>query len=97
MATKLENNTGPIEVWLSQPHMKITCRVVFEDESTNQLDVESLSMRGAQREMTGWLIDRGYEPVGRWGIETDGETMRQFRRSALQRRIMEATFTSPLP
>jgi hypothetical protein len=28
-------------------------------------------MRGAQREMTGWLIRQGYTPVGRWSTEAD--------------------------
>ena len=79
---ELEANNGPIEVWLTQDNMEITCRIVFNDETTDELDVDSLSMRGAQREMTGWLIGQGYEPVGRWAKEDDRgyETMRRFRR-----------------
>ena len=74
----------PIEVWLSQPNIEITCSVVFEDESTTTLDIDSLSMRGAQREITGWLISQGYRPVGRWEDEAnapDGqrECSRRFR------------------
>ena len=64
---------SPIEVWLSQTNMEITCTVVLEDESTSTLDVNSLSMRGAQREMTGYFIAHGYTPVGRWEVEADSE------------------------
>jgi hypothetical protein len=84
------NATSPIEVWLSQRNMEITCRVVAEDETAELLDVDSLSMRGAQREITGYLIDQGYQPVGRWTAESydaDGEaaeTVRQFKLAAAQ-------------
>ncbi len=79
---KIQQNTKPIEIWLRQPNIEITCSIVFEDESDLAVDVESLSMRGAQREMTSWLIGEGYEPVGRWADEAEGgaETMRAFRR-----------------
>ena len=49
-------NDGPLEVWLRQDEAEITCTVVRDDESTYELDVDSLSMRGAQREMTGYFI-----------------------------------------
>jgi hypothetical protein len=57
-----------IEVWLryARNDFGLECTVVNNDESTGELDVESRSMRGAQREMTGWFIRRGYAPVGRW-------------------------------
>jgi hypothetical protein len=89
--TFISENASPIEVWLSQRNMTVTCRVVHEDESTEELDVDSLSMRGAQREITGWLIAQGYKPEGRWTTEllNDGrdqaaigdpvETWRRFR------------------
>jgi len=57
---------SPIEVWLRQDNMAIACMVVREDESTAELEIHSLSMRGAQREITGFLVGKGYEPVGRW-------------------------------
>jgi hypothetical protein len=60
---------GPIEVWLSQKNMQVTCRVVHEDERTDELEVEALSIRGAQREITGYLIGQGYKPAGRWANE----------------------------
>jgi hypothetical protein len=85
---------SPIEVWLSQANMKITCTVVLEDESTSTLDVNSLSMRGAQREMTGYFIAHGYAPVGQWEVEADSdngyggketlETSRKFKLSVLE-------------
>jgi hypothetical protein len=58
-----------------------------EDESEHEYDVTSLSMRGAQREITGWLIRNGYAPVARWTAEAaDGgdvvESSRKFRLAA---------------
>src|SRR5919205_1359001 len=44
---------SPIEVWLSRANVGITCTVVLEDERTSNLDVNALSIRGAQREITG--------------------------------------------
>ena len=55
---------------------------VREDETTETIDVDSLSMRGAQREMTGWYLKRGYVPVGRWeaaGPAGNSETFRRFK------------------
>jgi hypothetical protein len=64
----------PIEVWLRQRRMQITCQIVHEDESVDDsLGVDSLSMRGAQREVTGRLIKDGYEPTGRWDGDSDPE------------------------
>jgi hypothetical protein len=62
---------SPIEVWLSQRNMEVSCTVVHEDESTGHLTVDSLSMRGAMREMTGHFISQGYQPVGRWEITAE--------------------------
>jgi hypothetical protein len=48
-----QEKPSPIEVWLTQKNMAVTCRVIREDESSYELDIDSLSMRGAQREITG--------------------------------------------
>jgi hypothetical protein len=40
------------------------CAVV-RDESTECLDVGTFSMRGAQPEITGYLVSQAYEPSGR--------------------------------
>jgi hypothetical protein len=69
MSDTKNEKAGPIEVWLSKNNLEVTCRMVREDETTATLDVDSLSMRGAQREITGWLISQGYTPAGRWEIE----------------------------
>ena len=43
---------------------------------------------GWDHEITGWLINEGYEPVGRWQVESDdsamqaAETMRRFKLAA---------------
>jgi hypothetical protein len=54
------------EAWLTQENMKLMCMVVREDKRTENLDVISLSMRSAQREITGSLIGVGYKPDSRW-------------------------------
>jgi len=76
---------SPIEVWLSQQNMAVSCTVVHEDETTRNLDVDAMSLRGAMREMTGWFCKQGYTPVGRWEEEFDhhenpiGEACRRFK------------------
>ena len=85
--TTVQEKAGPIEVWLTQQNMTVTCRVAHEDESTEELRIDSLSMRGAQREITGWLIKQGYKPDGRWVTEEEAdhvdygpsETWRRFK------------------
>lgn len=82
--TMTNTSAGSIEVWLRQDDGEVVCTVVRDDESTYELDVDALSMRGAQREMTGYFIDEGYEPVGEWQVEVVGadgpaETARRFR------------------
>jgi hypothetical protein len=77
--------TGPIEVWLRQSNMQITGMLVGEDERTEDVEIDSLSIRGAEREVTGWLIDHGYEPAGRWLMRNEEygeprEVSRKFRR-----------------
>lgn len=80
-----EDKREPIEVWLTRRNIGITCRVIHEDESADELEVDSLSMRGAQREITAYFKAQGYEPVSRWETEyenaRDGseETVRRFR------------------
>lgn len=90
--------TQPIEVWLSQPNLQVSCRAVYEDERTATLDVDALSMRGAQREVTGFLIERGYTPAGRWEIErllegdregVAAETSRRFKPGSSVRNLLE--------
>jgi hypothetical protein len=86
----VKDSASPIEIWLSKRNLSITCRLVFDNEAAVEVQVSSLSMRGAQREITGRLIAEGYEPVGRWSIEDDQgfETMRVFRRPVLERPLM---------
>jgi hypothetical protein len=66
MNTTKDTKPSPIEVWLGQRNITVACTVVHEDETTDTVKVASLSMRGAQREVTGHFLREGYEPVGRW-------------------------------
>jgi hypothetical protein len=70
MSTHQEPKPGPVEVWLTKTNIEVACMVVREDESITDLEVRSLSMRGAQREMTGWLMSWGYVAAGRWAPQT---------------------------
>jgi hypothetical protein len=79
--TTVETTTKPIEVWLSRPHVEVTCRIVFPDGTAIAVGVDALSLRSAQREVTAWLIEQGYEPTGCWSAqnETDRQAARSFR------------------
>jgi hypothetical protein len=84
MANTTNTKRTPIEVWLRQANIAVTCTVACEDETTYTLDVDSMSLRGAQREITGYLISDGYAPVGRWEWTAEGsedwvECTRTFR------------------
>ncbi|MCV7177536.1 hypothetical protein [Mycolicibacterium sphagni] len=70
---------SPIEVWLRQKNLAITCEVIHDDETGEDLDVDSLSMRGAQREMTRYLLDQGYTAEGGWEdpVEDDDNNGRE--------------------
>jgi hypothetical protein len=81
-----DTKPSPIEVWLTEATegMGISARTIHPDETVHYSEVESLSMRGAQREITGDLIRRGYTAVGRWTVERmvndePVETSRSFR------------------
>jgi hypothetical protein len=67
--------------WLTQVNLRVSCKVVNEDGSVETLDIDSLSMRGARREVTGYFIDQGYIPVDRWKAVDDesSETVRTFK------------------
>jgi hypothetical protein len=93
--TNTKTETQIIEVWLTQDRMEIICRVVHEDESAETFDVNSLSMRGAQREMTAFFIRNEWEPIGRWEIQVNDESnytnetlecSRKFRRTVTEQR-----------
>jgi hypothetical protein len=82
----------PIEAWLTRDvdDTEIARRIVDSDETFRggalAYAVNSLSMRGAQREITAVLIADGFKPAGRWQSEfEDGsqecrEASRQFRK-----------------
>jgi len=38
---------SPIEVWLRQRNLTVRCKVVYADESTEEWEIDSLSMRSA--------------------------------------------------
>ncbi|WP_431240439.1 hypothetical protein ACQ86B_13710 [Mycolicibacterium aichiense] len=62
-----------IEVWLRRNNLEITCEVIHDDETGHDLDVDSPSIRGAQREMTRYLLGQGYTPAGGWEDPADDD------------------------
>lgn len=96
---------SPIEVWLSLANQEVTCIVVLEDERTSTFDVNSRSMRGAQREITGYLIAHGYTPIGDWEAEADSddgyggkqtvEASRKFKLSVIEFERAQVAPSSP--
>jgi len=78
----VETTTKPVEVLLSRPLLEVTCRILFPNGTAIAVGVDALSLRGAQHEMTAWLIEQGYEPAGDWSTrnENDRRAARTFRR-----------------
>jgi hypothetical protein len=76
MTNTNEDRPQALQAVLSRKNIEISCTLVFEDESASSLEVASVSVRGAQREITGMLVgDHGYVPAGRWsddGQDDDG-------------------------
>jgi hypothetical protein len=62
-----------LQAVLSRKNIEIFCTLVFEDESVSYPEVESVSVRGAQREVTGMLVGFGYTPAGRWSDADEDE------------------------
>ena len=72
-----------IEIKLSQHNMSIQCTAKMQELEMNMGNMTALSMRGAQREITGWLLKVGYVPASRWTqytTDTAIETTRYFRK-----------------
>jgi len=71
----VETTTKPIEVRLSRPQLEITCRIVLPDGTAIAVGIDALSLRGAQREMTAWLVEQGCEPVGPWSTQDEDDRL----------------------
>jgi hypothetical protein len=73
MSDTKQRTPQALQAILSRKNIQISCTLVLEDESVGYLDVQSLSVRGAQREVTGWLVRSGYTPAGRWSDQDQDE------------------------
>jgi hypothetical protein len=71
MGNTKERRPQALQAVLSRKNLEITCTLIFEDESVSYPHPESLSIRGAQREITGRLVSHGYVPAGRWSEEPE--------------------------
>lgn len=71
-----------VEVWVRETREGVFCMVVKEDERTDDLDVYAHTVEGAAREITGYFMSQGYEPVGGWEWKNDfgNERVRTFKR-----------------
>ena len=74
--------TGAFEIWLRDAAgLGIAGTLVRADETTISFDIDYLSMRGAQREITGAMLRSGHAAVRRWDSTAVGEAVRSFRRA----------------
>ena len=73
MANTKNRRPQALQAVLTRKNIEITCMLVFEDESVSYPQPRSVSVRGAQREITGLLVSKGYIPAGRWSEETEDE------------------------
>ena len=77
---KDDSEPGPVEVRLAEATapIRICCKVISEDGGVTEFEIDSPTMRGAQREMTSYLRGTGLVPLGRWE-GTAAESVRRFR------------------
>lgn len=74
-----------VEIIITRKGMRISADEFDAEEVGVSLDVNSLSVRGAQREVTAEKLAAGFRPLGRWEtLAEDGddyvETARLFGR-----------------
>jgi hypothetical protein len=67
------NKRAPIEVWLRSSGKRVLCAIVTGDESAYPHEIASPSLRGAQREVTAWLIAADHWPDGLWVNEAHND------------------------
>lgn len=70
----MNSTSSGVEIWLRLDGLRVVCNIVNADESTYRREIDSLSLRGAQREITGYLIGYGYRPEDGWTVEAVGES-----------------------
>lgn len=72
------------QVWLTRPDGKLKCKVTFDNSTYADYEIKSQSLRGAEREITGWMIKQGFRPSGDWqGTLQTGTTIRQFEKQPM--------------
>lgn len=59
-------NAEAVEVIVTRKGMSLMATLYGPDETAVDLEVNTLSVRGAQRDVTASMIDGGYKPLGRW-------------------------------
>lgn len=70
--TKSVKSAEGVEVIITRKGMSVRAVMHGPADRVSELDVDTLSMRGTQRDLTAGLIRGGYKPLGRW--ETLAET-----------------------
>ena len=68
-----DTKRAPIEIWLRQDGKRVICSIVNPDESTYSHPIDSRSMLGSQKEITGFLIANRLTPDGAWVVEATDE------------------------
>ena len=70
----MNSTSSGVEIWLRLDGLRVVCNIVNADESTYRREIDSLSLRGAQREVSGFLVGNGYRPEHDWTVEAVGES-----------------------
>lgn len=70
-----------IKVWVIQNRFHITAFEETESGRRSEINVQSINLRGAQRELTSWYKSVGWGPIGRWTATGSEHWYRFFRKS----------------
>ncbi len=80
-----------IEAFVTARELEAKVTVYRADETVwTSMRTDALSLRGAEREVTAWLLGYGYEPTGRWSYEDDEDRNGQHHESSRSFRLKAA-------
>lgn len=69
----------PFIIKLTQEYIDVICTAIFSDKTEQSLEIDSVKILSAQREITNILVALGFRPVSRWIEENLNEKTRIFR------------------
>lgn len=57
----------------------VTCKFIFEGKPSVYVEIKSTNMVSAQREVTKYMSERSFKPLGKWKSFAINERKRVFR------------------